>query len=128
VTELDGIKLLVVDDNKMIRRQLAAMLRKRGALVLCAGDGLEGYELAVSNLPDVIILDAQMPVLDGCGAALRLKENKETVNIPIIMLTGTTDNDYLTRCLECGVGNILQKPTTGGDIVTAVAAVLKENP
>jgi len=80
-------KILIVDDEPSMRQTLNVRLTSQGFDVVEAGDGNEGYQKALSEKPDLIILDLLMPNVDGIEASNLLKENDQTKGIPVIFLT-----------------------------------------
>lgn len=80
-------KILLVEDNEMNRDMLARRLERRGYAVLVAVDGEQGVALAQAEIPDLILMDMSLPVLDGWEATRRIKTAAETQAIPIIALT-----------------------------------------
>jgi CheY-like chemotaxis protein len=83
-----GLKILVADDEDIARRTLVMLLEESGYAVVDARDGVEAVQKATRELPDVILMDIAMPIMDGFQAAERLRENSRTANIPIIACTG----------------------------------------
>ena len=81
-------KILVVDDEPDNITFVETILKKEGFTVLSAGDGLEGFEKAVEELPDLIVLDVQMPKMNGFEVFDKLRKEGSTKQIPVIMLTG----------------------------------------
>lgn len=81
-------RVLLADDSKFLRNAYSLFLRRQGYDVIVADDGDEALRLAVSQRPDVIILDLLMPKTGGVGALMTLKSNSETANIPVIVLSG----------------------------------------
>ncbi|MBD3853688.1 MAG: response regulator, partial [Acidobacteria bacterium] len=80
-------RILLVEDNEMNRDMLSRRLVKRGHEVVIAVDGQQGVDMAVSEKPEIILLDMSLPVMDGWEAAKRLKADAATSSIPIISLT-----------------------------------------
>ena len=80
-------KILVVDDDEAINELIKVNLELSGYDVISAFDGIQGFTLAKQELPDLIILDIMMPDVDGYTVAKRVRENKTTKEIPILMLT-----------------------------------------
>lgn len=104
------IKVLVADDTDTDRLILETIVRKEGHLVLSAKNGLEAVDLYGRERPDIILLDALMPELDGFGAARQIRALAGEDLVPIIFLTSLTDTDSLVQCLEAGGDDFLSKP------------------
>ena len=104
------VKILLVEDNEMNRDMLSRRLERRGYEVIIATDGLAGVEAAVSNKPDLVLMDMSLPVIDGWEATRRIKATPELRKIPIIALTAhamATDRD---KALEAGCDDYDTKP------------------
>ncbi len=84
----DAKKILIVDDNRTMRMWLEKRLSSEGYKVFTAGDGKEGLAVATREVPDLIVTDVDMPVMDGGEMAAKLKGSVRTSNIPIVFLTG----------------------------------------
>lgn len=104
------MKILVTDDSATIRRLLAARLTADGHEVAEAVDGQEAVDLALADHPDLIVLDRQMPKMDGLEATERIRQNPETAQIVILMLTAVSSEDALLEGLERGVDEYMLKP------------------
>jgi len=81
-------KILVADDEEVSRRTLVYLLESSGYTVVDARDGVEAVQKAMRELPDAILMDIAMPIMDGCQAAETLRANVRTATIPIIACTG----------------------------------------
>lgn len=81
-------KILVVDDEQDSITFVETILKEEGFTVITAGDGLEGFHKAKQETPDLIVLDVQMPKMDGFEVFFRLRKEESTKNIPVVMLTG----------------------------------------
>lgn len=103
-------RILIVEDNELNRDLVVRRLIKRGYCVLEAVDGEQGLELAVSDVPDVIVLDLGLPGMDGWEVARRLKSNCATREIPIMGLTAHARSEDLARAREAGCDAIETKP------------------
>jgi two-component system cell cycle response regulator DivK len=103
-------KILLVEDNEMNRDMLSRRLTKRGYEVVMAIDGQAGVDMARSELPDLILLDMSLPVLDGWTAASILKADPETAPIPIIALTAHALAGDREKALEAGAEDYDTKP------------------
>lgn len=109
-------KLLVIEDNADVRLYLKVILKNEYDVVEAA-NGKEGVEAAVREMPDLILSDVMMPVMDGFECCRLLKESSDTCAIPVIMLTAKTEEEDIMKGLELGAEDYILKPFT--------AAVLK---
>lgn len=103
-------KILLVEDNEMNRDMLSRRLERKGFAVVIAVDGGQGVELAKSEVPDLILMDLSLPVLDGLAATRRLKEDPATEPIPVIALTAHASADDRERALAAGCADYDTKP------------------
>jgi CheY-like chemotaxis protein len=103
-------RVLIVEDNAQNRLLMVDILRAHGFEVLEAKDGEEGIALAKANKPDLILLDMQMPVMDGLEAARRLKADPETAFIKIVAVTSFAMKGDRERILAAGVDEYMAKP------------------
>lgn len=103
-------KILLVEDNEMNRDMLSRRLIKKGYELLMAVDGQQGVDMASAELPDLILLDMSLPVMDGWTAAGHLKSNEATKNIPIIALTAHAMPEDKEKALNAGCDNFDTKP------------------
>lgn len=81
------VHVLIIDDDEVMRRLYGSLIAKIGYEVIYSPDSIQGRELARRFQPDLILMDMNMPKEDGMTASQRLKEEKETTNIPIVLLT-----------------------------------------
>ena len=103
-------KILLVEDNEMNRDMLSRRLIKKKFEVLTAVDGQQGLDMAFAELPDLILLDMSLPVMDGWTAAGHLKSSPETKDIPIIALTAHAMSGDREKALEAGCDDYDTKP------------------
>jgi two-component system, cell cycle response regulator DivK len=103
-------KVLLVEDNEMNRDMLSRRLERRGYTVLCALDGQSGVDMAISEIPDIVLMDMSLPVLDGWEATRRLKAAPETKNIPVIALTAHAMSSDRDKAIEAGCDEYDTKP------------------
>lgn len=105
-----AIDVLVVDDDVATRRLLSSFLNSDGHHVREAENGSEAVQAVIDALPDLILLDVEMPVMNGYLAAERIKKICGDRFVPVIFLTATTDEKALARCIEVGGDDYLIKP------------------
>lgn len=104
------VKILLVEDNEMNRDMLSRRLERRGYEVIIAIDGLAGVEATMQTMPDLVLMDMSLPVIDGWEATKRIKENPATARIPIIALTAHAMADDRKRALDAGCDDYDTKP------------------
>ena len=119
--------ILVVEDNEDCRELLVFQLRRVGYNAIEADTGAKGLEKAVSELPDLIIMDLGLPVIDGIEATRRLKEEPKTRHIPIIVHTAWQEEDRKKKALEAGADQILTKPVSPRLLQETVQVFLGNN-
>ena len=119
-------KILLIEDNTEMRENTSEILELAGYLVLTAKNGKIGVELAQKNLPDLIICDIMMPVLDGYGVLHMLGKNAETSSIPFIFLTAKSERSDLRKGMEMGADDYLTKPFDDVELLRAVESRLKK--
>jgi putative two-component system response regulator len=117
--------ILIVDDEESNRAYLEALLSAEGYATLQAHDGKMALEMTLSHQPDLILLDAMMPVLNGFELAEQLKNNEATKIIPIIMLTALIDRTSKMRALQCGVEEFVTKPIDRAELWIRVRNLLR---
>ena len=102
--------VLVADDNPTDRLILGRLVERLGHRVCLAEDGEQAVSLFVERQPDIVLLDALMPVMDGFEAAREIKQRAGEDLVPVIFLTSLTETDALVKCLEAGGDDFLTKP------------------
>lgn len=108
--ERESLKILIADDNDSDRMILTSLVKRQGHSVVEAKDGLEAVEAYRDERPDLILLDALMPNMDGMDAARHIKSLAGEEMVPIIFLTSLTDAPSLAKCLDSGGDDFLSKP------------------
>ncbi|MCH8225121.1 MAG: response regulator [Chloroflexi bacterium] len=103
-------KVLVVEDNEMNRDMLSRRLERRGYEVITAVDGEDGVNKAQSESPDMILMDMDLPVLDGWAATRQLKASPETKSIPVIALTAHAMAGDREKAMDAGCDDYDTKP------------------
>jgi CheY-like chemotaxis protein/HPt (histidine-containing phosphotransfer) domain-containing protein len=121
---LKSARILVVEDGETNRDLITVVLQDAGATVVCAENGLLGIEAAQSDSFDLILMDMQMPVLDGYTATLRLRQ--EGCTLPIIALTAHAMRGDEAKCQEAGCSGYLTKPIDVESLVYAIGNALSD--
>ena len=103
-------KILIVEDNEMNRDMLSRRLIRRDFNVIIAVDGAQGVDMAISESPDLILLDMSLPVMNGWDVARRLKDDSVTSKIPIIALTAHAMGGDREKALNAGCDEYETKP------------------
>jgi two-component system, cell cycle response regulator DivK len=103
-------KILLVEDDEMNRDMLGRRLRRKGFDVLESADGEDAIVQTVRELPDLVLMDMSLPVLDGWSATTKLKETPETGNIPVIALTAHAMAGDRDKALQAGCDDYDTKP------------------
>jgi DNA-binding response OmpR family regulator len=104
------MKVLIADDDRSFVELVSTRLRAKGHQVLAAMDAIQAFANAVRNLPDVIILDLNMPGGTGVEALRKMKTSTKTSGIPVIIASGLTDQKQVHAVLELGAAVYLPKP------------------
>lgn len=112
--------ILIVEDNEVNVLILRAMLRKRGYEPLVATDGARGVEMAATHLPRLVLMDLQMPRLDGFAATAEILRRLGAAAPRIVAVTANVTDDVLERCRNAGFADVLSKPLVFEDLIAAV--------
>lgn len=118
----DHRRILIADDEARMRRFVRMNLELEGFEVLEASDGLEAIRKAREELPDLVILDVEMPKLDGFET---LREIRRSLPVPVIMLTVRSEEDDLIRGLDLGADDYVTKPFSARELVSRINALLR---
>jgi chemosensory pili system protein ChpA (sensor histidine kinase/response regulator) len=118
------IMALVVDDSITMRRVTQRLLERRGVRVLTARDGLDALGVLQEHTPDIVLLDIEMPRMDGYQFAKQVRNDPKTQNIPIIMITSRSGEKHRARAIEIGVNDYLSKPYQESQLIAAIESLL----
>ena len=118
-------RILVIDDTKLITKIVYYQFSAAGYEVLVANDGPTGLKMASAQRPDLILLDVQMPGMDGYEVCRRLRRQKETANTPIIMLTSMSSLSNMQAGFEAGADDYITKPFEAAELKMRVSAMLR---
>jgi DNA-binding response OmpR family regulator len=102
------MKILLIDDTRLMRRAIERALTKAGYGVISSGDGEEGLRLAAATNPNLILLDMMLPGLDGVSVLRRLKQEPSTSRIPVIVLSGLSQNNE-AKLMKEGAAKYVEK-------------------
>jgi len=119
-------KILLVEDNEMNRDMLSRRLADRGYLVVLAMDGQSGVDMTKSLLPDLVLMDMSLPVLDGWEATRRLKADAVTQGIPVIALTAHAMSSDREKALEAGCDDYDTKPVEMPRLMEKIETLLRK--
>ncbi len=116
----DRIFAMVVDDSITVRRVTQRLLERNGMRVLTAKDGVEALSLLQEHVPDVILLDIEMPRMDGYEVAAHVRNDARLADVPIIMITSRVGEKHRARAIELGVDDYLGKPYQESQLLDAI--------
>lgn len=120
-------RILLVEDNEMNRDMLSRRLERKGFQVIFAADGIEGIGMAGTEQPDLILMDMNMPVLDGWEASRRIKANPLTAAIPIIALTAHAMSGDREKTLAAGCDDYDTKPVEFQRLLEKITTLLQKS-
>lgn len=123
--KLKDIKILIVDDEEDIREFISYVLKKEGAIVTTAVNGIEAIEKAIENLPELILMDKLMPEMDGISASKLIKANNKTKHIKIVMLSAIGDEQSQIEGLDLGIDDYWVKPIKSELLISKINSQLR---
>lgn len=118
-------KILLVEDNAMNSDMLSRRLMRRGFEVILAADGNEGIAKAITEAPDLILMDLHLPVLDGWEATSQIKADGRTANIPVIALSAHAMLRDRDKALACGCDDWATKPVEFDKLLEKIHTLLE---
>lgn len=127
---LQRVQVMVVDDNHHMRTLMRTILNAIGIRdVVEAPDGAAALEILNARVCDILIVDHQMPVIDGVElvSLLRRSDNHALATLPILMVTGHSDRATVSRARDAGINGFLAKPVSAKDLLSRVEAVLRDD-
>ncbi|MET0499000.1 MAG: response regulator, partial [Steroidobacteraceae bacterium] len=116
---------LVVDDSITVRRVTQRFLERNGMKVMTAKDGVDALSILQEHLPDVILLDIEMPRMDGYELASHVRADARTSDIPIVMITSRVGEKHRARAIELGVNDYLGKPYQENELLDAIEPLVE---
>jgi two-component system, cell cycle response regulator DivK len=119
-------RILVVEDDADNQELVTRFLKRDGHEVLLAPDGLAGIKAAEEHVPDLILMDLGLPLLDGWEASRRIRSNAGTAHIPIIALTAHALTGDVTKAMEHGIDDYELKPVVYQQLMKKIAKFVKD--
>jgi chemosensory pili system protein ChpA (sensor histidine kinase/response regulator) len=117
---------LVVDDSITVRRVTQRLLERNGMRVMTARDGMDAVALLADNVPDIILLDIEMPRMDGYEVAAHVRNDPRLRDVPIIMITSRVGEKHRARAIELGVNDYLGKPYQESQLIDAITPLVAQ--
>jgi chemosensory pili system protein ChpA (sensor histidine kinase/response regulator) len=118
---------MVVDDSITVRRVTQRLLERNGMRVLTARDGMDAVTLLQDNVPDIILLDIEMPRMDGYEVAAHVRNDPRLRDVPIIMITSRVGEKHRARAIELGVDDYLGKPYQEAQLLDAIVPLVERH-
>ena len=125
---MSAARVLIADDDPFLRELLSHKLTEAGYHVFSARNGGEAIELCRQHMPDLVVLDAMMPIADGFEVLRRLMSDPATAALPIIMLTALRGEDDVVGALKLGAADYLVKPFIPDELVARIGRLLATAP
>jgi two-component system, cell cycle response regulator len=122
---VEGRTILVAEDSRVVRAILREPLRAHGYRVLEAADGEQALACCSEERPDVVLLDVEMPVLDGHQVLARIKQQPELADVPVVFLTARATTEDVVQGLRLGAHDYLRKPFEASELLARVSAALR---
>ena len=121
---MDGKTVLVVDDSALNRKLIRTILGLKKIRIIEAGDAEKALELTRLHRPDLILMDLQLPGMNGLEATEILKTNSETASIPVVILSAGSVPEDNRQILRSGASGLILKPFSAGDLLKTVSSLL----
>lgn len=119
--------IMVTDDSVTVRRVSTRLLERQGYEVVTAKDGIDAIAVLEDHQPDLMLLDIEMPRMDGYEVAMHVRREERLRNIPIIMITSRTGEKHRERAFDIGVNAYMGKPFQEGELLTAIRELLDQD-
>jgi chemosensory pili system protein ChpA (sensor histidine kinase/response regulator) len=126
IIETAPVTIMVVDDSITVRKVTARLLKRQGMEVLTAKDGVDAVAQLQEHIPDLMLLDVEMPRMDGYELATQIRNTPELKHIPIIMITSRTGAKHRDRAEKIGINRYLGKPFNETELLENINALLNE--
>ena len=119
--------ILLADDDEILIEILRFRVEAAGHSVVIARDGLQALELVRASAPDLVILDAMMPVMSGAEVLAALRADDATANLPVLMLTARAGEDDVVRSLRAGANDYITKPFIPQELTVRIDKLLEQS-
>ena len=119
--------VMVVDDSVTVRKVTGRLLERQGYRVVTAKDGLDAIAKLEDHTPDAMLLDIEMPRMDGFEVASHVRHDARLARVPIIMITSRTGEKHRDRAFDIGVNGYMGKPFQEGELLTTLGELLEES-
>lgn len=119
-----GKKILIADDSRTFRHLEEELLVRNGYTLSQAENGAQAIQIAARESPDLILLDLQMPVMDGAKALAVLKSNEKSRSIPVVMITTLGDDATRSSLLAAGAARVMFKPLNGPELINTIRELI----
>jgi CheY-like chemotaxis protein len=120
-------QILLIEDNRDIRENTVEILELAGYRVAVAVNGSEGIDMATQLLPDIILCDVQMPVMDGLEVFRNLKANPQCAKIPFVFVTASAEKREIETALAMGADGYVCKPFEASELLDVVRHQMESN-
>jgi chemosensory pili system protein ChpA (sensor histidine kinase/response regulator) len=117
---------MVVDDSITVRKVTSRLLERNDMKVITAKDGVDAVSKLQDNIPDIMLLDIEMPRMDGFELATHVRNEARLRDIPIIMITSRTGDKHRQRAMQIGVNRYLGKPFQEAELMENIRVMLEE--
>ncbi|MEX1237077.1 MAG: response regulator, partial [Pseudomonadales bacterium] len=127
ITEDAGVRtIMIVDDSVTVRKVTSRLMERQGWEVLTAKDGLDAMNQLAETYPSLVLLDIEMPRMDGFEVLRSVRRDERLKDLPIIMITSRTGEKHQQQAFELGVNRYMGKPFQEADLLTNIEEVLAE--
>ncbi|TVQ44401.1 MAG: response regulator [Gammaproteobacteria bacterium] len=118
---------MVVDDSITVRRVTERLLERNGMRVITAKDGVDAVALLQDHTPDIMLLDIEMPRMDGYEVASHVRSDPRPRHIPIVMITSRVGDKHRSRAIDIGVDHYLRKPYQEAELLAAIGSLVGDD-
>lgn len=119
-------RILIIEDDADFRELLRIHLSMSGYSLEVAEDGVEGGQAVLERPPDLVVSDVDMPFLSGFELLSLMRADAETASIPVILLSGSSNDETMSEAMKLGAADFLTKPVTLEDLISAVRRCLSK--